>query len=181
MHRMKQDIKYFAKFSKLTAILGNIAPLSDCTHLRQCIQGHLSFHLRSTSITINDIDNLDASEILRNAENTSKIAHISLRNMLYCIQLTNKLSLFLQLSQRSSDEVDAVIPNMPEAELMAKQINVQIAAWCHFHWKATNPGGERFYRKLLGRAFSQVPLHEISECVWNAEEMSVTLPNAQSE
>jgi hypothetical protein len=96
--------------------------------------------------------------------------------MLYCILLASKSPLFLQLS-----EVDAVIPNMSEAELMAKRINVQVTAWCHFYWKATNPGGERFYRKLLDRAFSQVLLHEISECVCNAKEMSVTSPNTQSE
>jgi hypothetical protein len=64
---------------------------------------------------------------------------------------------------------------------MAKGINVQVAAWCHYYWKATNPGGERFYRKLLDRAFTQGLLHEIRECVWNVEEMSVTLPSAQSE
>jgi hypothetical protein len=74
-----------------------------------------------------------------------------------------------------------VIPNTPEAELMAKWINVQVAAWCHYYWKATNPGGERFYRKLPDRAFSQVLLHEISKCAWNAKEMSVTSPNVQSE
>jgi hypothetical protein len=64
---------------------------------------------------------------------------------------------------------------------MAKRINVQVAAWCHYYWKATNPGRERFYRKLLDRAFSQVLLHEISKCLWNAKEMSVTSPNVQSE
>jgi hypothetical protein len=101
--------------------------------------------------------------------------------MLYHIQLANKLPLFLKLSQRFSGEVDAVIPNRPEAELKAKWINVQVVAWCHYYWKATNPGGERFYRKLTDRASSQVLLYEISECVWNAKEMSVTSPNAQSE
>jgi hypothetical protein len=146
-HRMKLDTKYFGKFAKLTATLGNNAHLSNCSRLRRCIQGNLNFHLSSTSIKINGINNLKTSEVLRNAANGSKIAHISLRNMLYRIQLTNKSPLFLQLSQHSSDEVDA-IPNMPEAELMIKQINVQVVAWCHFYWKATNPGGERFYRKL---------------------------------
>jgi hypothetical protein len=100
--------------------------------------------------------------------------------MLYCIQL-DKSPLFLQLSQRSSGEVDAVIPNTQEAELMAKWINAQVLAWCHIYWKATNPGRERFYRKLSDRAFSQVLLHEISKCVWDAETMSVILPNVQSE
>jgi hypothetical protein len=68
---------------------------------------------------------------------------------------------------------------MPEAELMVEQINVQVMPWSHYYWKTTNPGGERFYRKLLDRAFSQVLLHEISECVWSAKEMSATSPNAQ--
>jgi hypothetical protein len=44
-----------------------------------------------------------------------------------------------------------------------------------------NPGRERFFRKLSDRAFSQVLLYEVSKCVWDVEEMSVTLPNAQSE
>jgi hypothetical protein len=178
---MKLDTKYFGKFAKLTATLGNNAPLSNCMHLWQCIQGHLNFHLSSTSITINGIDNLDASEILQNAANGSKIAHLSLQNMLYCIQLANKSPLFLQLSQCSSGEVDAVIPNTQEAELMAKWINAQVVAWCHFYWKAKNLGRERFYRKLLDRAFSQKLLHEISKCVWDTETMSVTLPNVQLE
>jgi hypothetical protein len=117
----------------------------------------------------------------KNAANGSKIARLSLRDMLYCIQLANKLPLFFQLIQRSSGEVDAVIPNTQEAELMAERISAQVAAWCHFYWKSTNPGGERFYRKLSDRAFSQVLLHEISECVWDAETMSVTLPNVQLE
>jgi hypothetical protein len=33
-HRMKLDIKYFWNFVKLTATLGNNAPLSDCNRLR---------------------------------------------------------------------------------------------------------------------------------------------------
>ena len=173
-HRMKLDIKYFGKFAKLTATLGINAPLSNCNHLRRCIQGHLNFHLSSISIRINGIENFDASETLRNTANGSKIARLSLRDMLYHIQLANKLPLFLQLSQGSSGEVDAVIPNMPEGELMAAWINVQVTVWCHFYWKATNLGGERFYRKLSDRAFSQVLFHESSECVWDAEEMSVT-------
>jgi hypothetical protein len=52
--------------------------------------------------------------------------------MLYCIQLEKKSPLFLQLSQHASGEVDAVIPDTPGAKLMAKWMNVQIAAWCHF-------------------------------------------------
>ncbi len=82
--------------------------------------------------------------------------------MLYRIQLENKSPIFLQLSQHASGEVDAVIPNTPEAELMAARMNVQITAWCHFYWKFTNPEGERFYRKLSNRGFNQVMLHEIA-------------------
>jgi len=144
-HKMKLDTRYFGKFPKLTDTLGNNAPLSDCTRLRRCIQGHLNYHLSSTPITIHGIDNLDAAETLRNSANGSKIARFSLRDMLYRIKTENGSPLFLQLSQRTSGEVDAVIPNTPEAELMAEQMNVQIAAWCHFYWKSTNPGGERFY------------------------------------
>jgi hypothetical protein len=94
-HRMKLDTKYFGKLAKLTATLGNNAPLSNCMRLQQCIQGRLNFHLSSTSITINGIDDLNASEVLRNAANGSKIARILLRNMLYHIQLANKSPLFL--------------------------------------------------------------------------------------
>jgi hypothetical protein len=180
-HRMKLDIKYFGKFAKLTATVGNNTPLSNCNRLWQYIQGHLNFHLSSISIMINGINNFNASETLRNMVNGSKIACLSLRDMLYRIQLANKLPLFLQLSEHCSGEVDAIIPNMPEAELMAEWINVQVGACNHFYWKAMNPRGEQFYRKLSDRAFSQVLLHEISKCVWDAEEMSVTLPNAQSE
>ncbi len=179
-HKMKLDIKYFGKFAKLTDTLGNNAPLSDCTHLRRCIQGHLNFHLSSTSITIHGIDNLDAVETLRNSANGSIIARLSLRDMLYRIQLENKSPLFLQLSQRTLGEVDAIIPNTPEAELMAKQMNIQIVAWCHFYWKSTNPGGERFYKKLSNQAFNQVMLHKINKCKWDKKTRLVTSPNLQS-
>ncbi len=176
-HKMKLDTKYFGKFTKLTDTLGNTAPLSDCTRLRRCIQGHLNFHLSSTSITIYGIDNMDAAETLRNLANGSIIAHLSLRDMLYRIHLENKSPLFLQLSQCTSGEVDAVIPNTPEAELMAEQMNVQIVAWCHFYWKSTNPGGERFYKKLSDQAFNQVMLHKINKCKWDDKTRSVTSPN----
>jgi hypothetical protein len=77
-HRMKLDANYFGKFAKLTATLGNNAPLSNCKNLQQCTQGHLNFHLSSTSIPINGIGNLDASMVLKNAENGSRLpAHLS--------------------------------------------------------------------------------------------------------
>ena len=180
-HRMGLDAKYFGKFAKLTATLGKDAPLSDCACLRRCIQGHLNFHLSSTSITINGIDDLDASEIIRNPTTGSKIARVSLRDMLYKIHLANKSLLFLQLSQRPSREVDAVIPNTPEAENLAERINVQVAAWCHFYWKDTNKGGERFFKKLSERAFNCHLIHEISECTWDAKEQEVTSPRSLSE
>ncbi len=75
-------------------------------------------------ITIHGIDNLDATETLQNVANGLKIAGYSLQDMLYRIQLENKSPLFLQLSQRFSGEVDAVIPNTSEAELMAERMNV---------------------------------------------------------
>ena len=106
-HRMGLDTKYFGKFAKLTATLGKDAPLSDCARLRRCIQGHLNFHLSSTSIVINGIDDLDASEIVRHPKTGVKITRVSLRDMLYKIVLSNKSPLFLQLSQRSSGEVDS--------------------------------------------------------------------------
>jgi hypothetical protein len=62
---------------------------------------------------------------------------------------------------------------------MAEKMNVQIAAWCHFYWKSTNPGGERFYRKLSNRAFNQV-MHEISECEWDDKTRMVTSPTLRS-
>ncbi len=64
---------------------------------------------------------------------------------------------------------------------MAKIINVKIAALCHFYWQETNPGTERFYRKLPDRAFSQVLLHKISKCTWDSSFKVVTLLSAQSE
>ncbi len=51
-HRMKLQVKYFGKFTKYTGTLGNNAPLSNCTQLRRCIQGHLNYHLSSTRITL---------------------------------------------------------------------------------------------------------------------------------
>ncbi len=112
-HRMKLDTRFLGKFAKLTDTLGNNAPLSNCTRLWRCIQGHLNFHLSSTSITIHGINNMDAAETLRNSLNGSAIARLSLRDMLYQIQLENKAPLFLQLSQCASRQVDAIIPNTP--------------------------------------------------------------------
>jgi hypothetical protein len=180
-HRMGLDTKYFGKFAKLTATLGRDAPLSDCSRLRWCIQGHLNFHLSSTSVTINGIEDLDASEIVHNPTTGMTVARVSLRNMLYKIKLSNKSPLFLQLSQRPSGEVNAIIPNMPKAEIMAKRINVQVAAWCHYYWKDTNKGGERFFKKLAERAFNAHLNHEVSKCAWNATEQVVTSLRSVSE
>jgi hypothetical protein len=87
------------------------------------MQGHLNFHLSSTSLVLNKINNLDVTEILRNTVNSSTIAKVTLREMLYWLKLENGSPLFLQLTQHPSGEVDAVIPNTPEAELKAERIN----------------------------------------------------------
>jgi hypothetical protein len=123
---------------------------------------------------------LGASEYLRNPAGKT-IVWLTLRDLLYRITLESKAPLFLQLSWRTSGEVDAVIPNTTEAELMAKRMNVQIAAWCHFYWKESNPGAKRFYCKLSKRAFSQVLLHEIGGCTWDSSMKAVTSPSTQSE
>jgi hypothetical protein len=180
-HRMKINTKYFGKFAKYTGTFGNNAPLSNCTRLCRCIQGHLNYHLSSTSILLNGIDMLDASEYLCNPANGRSIVQLTLCDLLYRITLENKTPLFLQLSQWPSGEVDAIIPNTAEAELMAERMNVQIAAWCHFYWKDLNLGAKRIYRKLLDRAFSQVLFHEIGNCTWDPNLKAVTSPSAQSE
>jgi hypothetical protein len=117
-------------------------------------------------------------ELLTKPVNGRLIGCFSLWDLLYRIQLESKAPLFLQLSQRSSGEVDAVIPNTAEAEMMAERMNVQIAAWCHFYWRDTNTGADQFYRKLSDKAFSQVLLHEISECTWDPSQKSVSSPRA---
>jgi hypothetical protein len=118
--------------------------MSDCVSLQRCIQGHLNFHLSSTSITIHGIDLLDASEVPRNAADRTAITRLTLRDLLYRILLESKAPLFLQLSQHTTGKVDAVIPNTPEDETTAEKMKVQIAALCHFYWQDTNPGAERF-------------------------------------
>jgi hypothetical protein len=103
----------------------------------------------------------------KNPANIKPIRKLTLRDLLYQIKLNNNMPLFLQLSQQSTREVNAIITNTPKAKLMAKRMNVQIAAWCFYYWKETNPGKDRFYRKLSDRAFNQVLLHEIKECTWD--------------
>jgi hypothetical protein len=167
-------------FAKFTATLGNNAPMSDCVQLRQCIQGHLNFHLSLTSITINRIDTLDASEILRNPANMKPIRKLTLQDLLYQIKLNNNAPLFLQLSQQSTGEVDAIIPNTPEAKLMVERMNIKIAAWCFHYLEEMNPGADRFYRKLSDRAFNQVLLHKIKECTWDPSLKAIILTRAQT-
>ena len=106
---------------------------------------------------------------------------VTLPEMLYRIKLESGAPLFLQLTQRASGEVDAVIPNTPEAELKALRINHQVAAWCLNYWADTNPGGKAFYNKLANRAFNQALLHEVSEYSWDSITQTVTSPSAQSE
>ncbi len=64
---------------------------------------------------------------------------------------------------------------------MAKRMNMQIAAFCHFYWQETKPGVDRLYRKLLDWLFSQVLFHRIRECMWDTNLKAVTLPSAQLE
>ncbi len=123
---------------------------------------------------------LNALEYLRNPGGKT-IVWLTLRDLLYRITLESKAPLFLQYSQHPSGEVDAIIHNTAKAELMAKQMNVQIAAWCHFYWKESNLGAKKFYRKLSDRAFSQVLLHDIGKCTWDPSLKVVLLPSLQSE
>jgi hypothetical protein len=178
---MRLNNKFFGKFAKFTATPSNNAHMSECVSLCRCIQGHLNFHLSSTSITIHGIENINGSEVLRNAADKKAIAKLTLQDLLYCIRLESNAPLFLQLSQCSTGEVNAVIPNTPEAKTMAEKMSIQIAAWCHFYWKYTNPGAEKFYHKLIDRAFNQVLCHEISLCSWDAETKVVTSPRVMIE
>ncbi len=148
-------------------MLENNAPLSNCTRLQRCMQGHLNFHLSLNSLTIHGIDNLDASEVLHNSTSKKGIVKVSLRDMLYCLTLESGSPLFLQLSQWPSGEVDTVIPNTPEAETKAEQINHHVATWCTYYWRDTNPGSLVFFKKLASKAFCQVLLHEVSKCSWD--------------
>ena len=77
--------------------------------------------------------------------------------------------------------MDAVILNTPDAKTMAEKMKVQIAAWCHFYWRDTNPGMEKFYCKLSNRAFNQVLRHEISACTWDSAAKVFTSPRAQAQ
>ena len=81
-HRLRLEVKYFGKFAEFTETLGNNAPISDCTKLRRCMQGHLNYHLISTSLVINGIDNLDATEVLRNTISNAALKKFTLREML---------------------------------------------------------------------------------------------------
>ncbi len=91
----KLENKYFGKFAKFTDTLENNAPFSNRTQLRRCMQGHLNFHLSSTSININRIDHLDALEVLPNATSGKRITNVSLRDMLYRLMLEGGSPLFL--------------------------------------------------------------------------------------
>jgi hypothetical protein len=132
-HQLKLANIYFAKFAKFTATLENNAPLGDCMRLRRCMQSHLNYHLSSTSITINGIDYLDVLEVPCNATSGKWITKVSLRDMLYHLTLEDGSPLFLQLSQRPSGKVDAIILNTLEAETKAECINHQVVAWCINH------------------------------------------------
>ncbi len=180
-HRLKLEKKYFKKIETFTTTLENNAPLSNCTRLRRCLQGHLNYHLSSTSITITGIDHLDALEVLCNATSSKSFTKVSFRDMLYHLSLEDGLPLFLQLSQRPSGEVDAVILNTPEAETKAERINHQVAAWCINYWNDTNPGRNSFFQKLASKTFCQVLLHEVSKYTWDSATQMVTSPHAQSE
>jgi hypothetical protein len=82
-HHLWQEVKYFGKFAKFTETLDNNAPLSNCTKLQRCMQGHLNFHLSSTLLVLNGINNLDVTEILRNTANSTAVAKVTLRELLY--------------------------------------------------------------------------------------------------
>ncbi len=86
-HRLWLEVKYFGKFAKFTETLANNAPLSNCTKLRRCMQGHLNFHLSITLLVLNGIDNLDATEILRNTANSTAVAKVTLQELLYRLRL----------------------------------------------------------------------------------------------
>ena len=84
-HCLRLEVKYFGKFAKFTETLGNNAPISDCAKLHRCMQGHLNYHLSSTSLVINGIDNLDATEVIWNTISNTAITKVTLQEMLYRI------------------------------------------------------------------------------------------------
>ncbi len=73
-HKLKLNTKYLGKFASFTTTLGNNAPISNCTHLRRCNQGHLNYHLSSTCVTINGINTLNALKSFATQSTVNQLA-----------------------------------------------------------------------------------------------------------
>ena len=179
-HRMGLDTEYWGKFAKLTACLTNNSPSGDMKLLRRCIQGHLSFHLSTTTVILAGVDNLDATAVLKNPVNGAIIASKSARDMLYKITLEGGGPLFLQIGQRSNGDVEVVIPNSAEAEAKAEMINRQVAAFCTHLWKDQGLP-DVFVKKLVERTMCARLIHEIGQCEWDKENQIITTPNDKSD
>ena len=85
---------------------------------------HVNFLSRMTSDALGSIYNLEAEGSIKHVHTGEVIKKMSLQEMLYTFfQLKDGHSLFAEIHARASGGVDVVIPNTPEAEVMAGHMN----------------------------------------------------------
>lgn len=179
--------KLWGKFAHLTHPLDNDAPPGDIHRLRRMSQAHTSFHCSVSSSTLYGITDLNAEAYLSEGDHAdddgvnqgssgSTAMFVSIRDMLYKMQLPDGSPLFLTVIQRlNSKDVDVVVPNNAAAETRLAQMNKHTPGFLSHYWQDQGHP-KAFISALLRRGCDPELVHSINSTTWDSKKLIITTP-----
>jgi hypothetical protein len=157
---------------------GKNTPSWQITNLKSFTKHHVNFHASMTAVGFEGIWDLDKEVAIYNVINPLQIeGFVSLRTVMYSkLKLSDGHSLVAEMHQKQEmGDVEAVVPNMPEAETMVEMINKNVVAYLT-HYLKDEGMPANFVTNLLKASCDPSLFHNLAKCKWNKEKKMLTTP-----
>ena len=153
-------------------------PSWQITNLKSFTKHHVNFHASMTAVGFEGIWDLDKEVPIYNVTNPLQIeGFMSLRTVMYSkLKLSDGHTLVAEMHQKQEmGDVEAVVPNMPEAETMVEMINKNVVAYLtHYLMDENMPTA--FVTDLLKASCDPSLFHNLSKCKWDKGKKILTTP-----
>ena len=153
-------------------------PSWQITNLKSFTKHHVNFHASMTAVGFEGIWDLDKEVAIYNVTNPLRIeGFVSLRTVMYSkLKLSDGHTLVAEMHQKQEmGDVEAVVPNMPEAETMVEMINKNVVAYLT-HYLKDEGMPAMFVTDLLKASCDPSLFHNLTKCKWDKEKKMLITP-----
>jgi hypothetical protein len=151
--------------------------------LKSFTKHHVNFHASMTTVGLPGIWDLDEEVAFYKASDPTEVAgHVSMRSILYSmLKMGDGHSLFAEVHQmQKMADVEAVIPNVAEAETMALMLGKNVVAYLQ-NYLVDEGMDELVVKKLLKASCDPSLFHSASKCTWDKAKKVLTTPEDEEE